>query len=385
MSMFSSLVGMLDKSSLGGIAHALGESEQSVSTGIESSIAAVLGGLAAKSEDPSSLRRILDLVPGTLGEVTGSQMASSVANPDSPLLSAGKGVMSGLFGNSESAVTNALSTQSGLRPGVTSTLLAMAVPMVMSFIGGRVRAERMTMGGLGSLLQRESGTFRSALPAGLRDQFWPQASTASTVVTQAVTKESSPAKWLSTLAITGLAMGFFWLFHHVPKSAIGTASRMATPTTRLGNFVERTLPDRVTLNVPENGVESRLLALIQNPAAKPDATTWFNFDRLVFDTGSKTLGPESQEQLNNIAAILVAYPNVHLKVGGYTDNVGNAEQNLQLSRDRANAVVAELVSKGISPDRLTAEGYGEQYPEAGNSTEEGRAQDRRVAMRVTQK
>ena len=304
---------------------------------------------------------------------------------NSPLLSAGNRVMSGLFGNSESAVTSALSTQSGLRPGVTSTLLAMAAPMVMSFIGQRVRDEGMTMGGLGSLLQRESGTFRSALPAGLRDQFWPQASTASTVVTQAWTEESSPAKWLSALAITGLAMGFFWLFHHVPKSAIGTASRMATPTTSLGNFVERRLPDRVTLNVPENGVESRLLAFIQNPAAKPDATTWFNFDRLVFDTGSKTLGPESQEQLNNIATILVAYPNVHLKVGGYTDNVGNAEQNLQLSRDRANTVVAELVSKGISPDRLTAEGYGEQYPEAGNSTEEGRAQNRRVAMRVTQK
>jgi OOP family OmpA-OmpF porin len=90
MSMYSSLVGMLDKSSLGGIASALGESEQSVSRGMESSIAAVLGGLAAKSEDPNSLRKILDFVPSTLGAVTGSQMASSVANPDSPLLSAGK-------------------------------------------------------------------------------------------------------------------------------------------------------------------------------------------------------------------------------------------------------------------------------------------------------
>ena len=139
MSMFSSLVGMLDKSSLGGIAGALGESEQSVSRGMESSIAAVLGGLAAKSEDPNSLRKILDLVPGTLGAVTGSQMASSVANPDSPLLSAGKRVMSGLFGNSESAVTSALSAQSGFGPGVTSTLMAMAGPMVMSFIGERVQ------------------------------------------------------------------------------------------------------------------------------------------------------------------------------------------------------------------------------------------------------
>ena len=229
MSMFSSLVGMLDKSSLGGIAGALGESEQSVSRGMESSIAAVLGGLAAKSEDPNSLRKILDLVPGTLGVVTGSQMASSVTNPDSPLLSAGKRVMSGLFGNSESAVTSALSAQSGLGPGVTSTLMAMAAPMVMSFIGGRVRAERMTMGGLGSLLQRESGTFRSALPAGLRDQFWPQASTASTVVTQAVTRESSPAKWLSALAITGLAMGLFCSFITCPSRLSGRPAAWRLP------------------------------------------------------------------------------------------------------------------------------------------------------------
>jgi hypothetical protein len=64
--MFSSLVGMLDKSSLSGIAHALGESEQSVSTGIESSIAAMLE-VDREVWDPSSLRRILDLAPGTLG------------------------------------------------------------------------------------------------------------------------------------------------------------------------------------------------------------------------------------------------------------------------------------------------------------------------------
>ena len=97
------------------------------------------------------------------------------------------------------------------------------------------------------------------------------------------------------------------------------------------------------------------------------------------------LRPGSQEQLNNIAAILAAYPNVRMKVVGYTDNVGSADQNLQLSRDRANTVVAELIRRGISPDRLVATGYGEQYPIAGNSTEEGRARNRRVSMQVTQK
>jgi OOP family OmpA-OmpF porin len=362
-SMFSSLLGMLDKPSLGGIASALGESEQSVSHGMESSIAAVLGGLAAKSEDPNSLRRILDLVPGTLGEVTGSQMASSVANRNSPLLSAGKRLMSGLFGNSESAVTSALSTQSGLRPGVTSTLIAMAAPMVMSFIGGRVRAEGMTMSGLGSLLQRESGTFRSALPAGLRDQFWPRASTASPVVAQALESEKPSTNWLPLLALAALIPALFWFYNHRPRPVIvhsvtvipppiapatGTANRIATEATDL---MKPRLPDNVDLR---------------------------------FDTGSARLRPESQARLDEIAGVLLANPNARMKVTGHTDSAGNAERNLQLSQKRANAVVAELVRKGISPDRIVAGGSGQRYPVADNSTAEGRAQNRRVSVGVTQ-
>jgi outer membrane protein OmpA-like peptidoglycan-associated protein len=153
----------------------------------------------------------------------------------------------------------------------------------------------------------------------------------------------------------------------------------------LGDFVKRTLPNNVALNVPENGVETRLLAFIRDSGATPDRTTWFDFDRLVFDTGSARLLPESQEQLDNVAAILLAYPNVRVKIGGYTDNVGGTEQNLRLSQSQANSVVAELVRKGVSPERLDAEGYGEQYPIADNSTEEGQAKNRRVSMRITEK
>ena len=74
-----------------------------------------------------------------------------------------------------------------------------------------------------------------------------------------------------------------------------------------------------------------------------------------------------------------------MKVGGFTDNVGSADRNLQLSRDRANTVVAGLVRKGVSSDRLAAEGYGEQNPVGDNSTVEGRTRNRRVSMMVTQK
>ena len=101
-----------------------------------------------------------------------------------------------------------------------------------------------------------------------------------------------------------------------------------------------------------------------------------------FDTGSARLRPQSQGQLDNIAVVLKSCPAVHLDVAGYTDDRGPAEANLRLSQNRANAVVAQLASKGVSPNRLNAEGYGEEDAIADNSTEQGRAQNRRAAVRV---
>jgi OOP family OmpA-OmpF porin len=359
-SLLTSLLDTLDQSSLGGIAGALGEPEQAVSRGMKSSIAAMLGGLASKSEDPSALGKIMDLVPKALpGDTTWSSVVNAVSDPNSPLISAGKRVLSSLFGTSQNAVTSAISGASGLRPSVTSTMMAMAAPMVMSFLGKGVRDEGMTMSGLGSLLQRESVTIRSALPTGLSDLFWPRTSmgaAASPVVVQAVERERSSFNWLPLLALAVLVPGLVWFFSHGHRTLptqirtipTGTANRVATD---LGDIAKPKLPENVDLR---------------------------------FDPGSTTLRPESQEQLNNIAANLTAYPDVRLKVGGYTDNVGSADRNLQLSQKRANSVMAELVRKGISPERITAEGYGQQDPVADNSTMEGRAQNRRVSVGVAQ-
>ncbi len=77
-------------------------------------------------------------------------------------------------------------------------------------------------------------------------------------------------------------------------------------------------------------------------------------------------------------AILEAHPTVRVTVAGYTDDQGDAETNLVLSQERAEAVVAYLVAGGIEPERLAAVGYGEENPIADNSTDEGRAQNRRI-------
>ena len=159
---------------------------------------------------------------------------------------------------------------------------------------------------------------------------------------------------------------------------------VSTPNKALGKFSIQKLTSGIELNIPEFGIENKLLTFIKGNAPV-DKETWFDFDRLLFQTGSATLEPQSQEQLKNIAEILKAHPNVNVKLGGYTDNTGNAASNLKLSQDRANSVRVELEKMDISKDRLEAEGYGQAHPVASNDTEEGRAKNRRISIRVTKK
>lgn len=168
------------------------------------------------------------------------------------------------------------------------------------------------------------------------------------------------------------------------KSTAADNATISTPNAKLGDFRLEKLTSGVELNLPEFGVENKLLAFIKSDKAV-DKETWFDFDRLTFETGSATLKGESREQLKNIAEVLKAYPNVNVKLGGYTDNTGDANSNLKLSNDRAQSVKAALQELGIDEDRLEAEGYGQEHPVAGNDTEEGRAQNRRISIRVTKK
>ena len=153
----------------------------------------------------------------------------------------------------------------------------------------------------------------------------------------------------------------------------------------LGKLMKRKLADGTELNVPEKGVENKLINFIEDKSKAVDKTTWFSFDRLLFETGKSTLKPESAEQVKNMAAILKAFPQVEIKLGGYTDNTGDAKKNLALSGERAKTVKAELVKLGINAKRMDAEGYGQEHPVADNATPEGRAQNRRIDVRVTKK
>ena len=99
-----------------------------------------------------------------------------------------------------------------------------------------------------------------------------------------------------------------------------------------------------------------------------------------FDSGKSTIKEESKPIVDQISQLLGAHPEIMLNIEGHTDNQGNNVSNQKLSENRAEAVMLALVAEGIGSERLSSTGFGEDRPIADNSTEEGRAKNRRVEL-----
>lgn len=212
-------------------------------------------------------------------------------------------------------------------------------------------------------------------------------------------RKNSRDRWLWPAAALAVVAGLFLVLTRLRdveprraslgEDAVGAMSEEAAagaaPMRDLGGPVRHQLIDRVVLTIPGRGVEAQLLAFLEDPNRLPDQTTWFELDRTVFEPGSATLASASADQLDALAAILRAWPTLTVKIGGYTDDSGDRAANRRLSRARAEAVRAALIEQGIPERRIEAEGYGEQFPVADNATAEGRARNRRVALRVIEK
>jgi len=103
---------------------------------------------------------------------------------------------------------------------------------------------------------------------------------------------------------------------------------------------------------------------------------------MLFDVNSTVIKPGGIDGLAKIADILNRYHEETITVKGHTDSTGSEAYNQDLSQRRANAVADFLVGKGVNPGRVTAIGYGESLPIAGNDTEAGRLQNRRVEIEI---
>ncbi|MFT3756942.1 MAG: OmpA family protein [Pseudoxanthomonas sp.] len=105
-------------------------------------------------------------------------------------------------------------------------------------------------------------------------------------------------------------------------------------------------------------------------------------DGVTFDFNSAALKPQFYPALNNVARILVEYNQTIVEVSGHTDSIGTDAVNQRLSEQRASSVSSYLVGQGVQQVRIESVGFGKQYPIADNSTDAGRAKNRRVEIRL---
>jgi len=103
--------------------------------------------------------------------------------------------------------------------------------------------------------------------------------------------------------------------------------------------------------------------------------------QIQFETGKTSILPESFPALDSVVYIMLAYPNINALVEGHTDNVGDDEENMLLSQERANSVLNYLTDRKVDPSRLSAQGFGETQPIKTNNTPEGRALNRRCVVK----
>lgn len=103
---------------------------------------------------------------------------------------------------------------------------------------------------------------------------------------------------------------------------------------------------------------------------------------VTFDVDSSAVKPQFRSTLNDVASTLVQYESTYIDVYGHTDSTGSDAYNQTLSERRAQSVSSYLSSQGVQSARLATRGYGESQPVASNTTEDGRAQNRRVEIRI---
>lgn len=383
----------------------LGESPQKTTTALGGAMPAILGGLMQKASTTQGATDLLGLIKNEGHDGSMLDNLSGLlggGNQTSDLVSMGGGLLSSIFGDKIGGLVSLISNISGLKSGSSSSLLSMAAPILMGVLGKQVTSQGLGVSGLANLLMSQKDSVKAALPAGmgsilnldgLGDFLGNAKSTVNDVEEEATGGISKLLPWILLAALLVGALYYWKSCRNTVETAVATVDSTATNMAQkvdssalaMAGALKKTLSTGVELNFGEKSIENELISFIEDNSKVVDKTTWFNFRDLKFETGSANIDSTSMNEVKNIAEVLKAFPAVNIKVGGYTDNVGNEASNMKLSAARAANVMSALVGMGIDKARLESEGYGSQHPVASNDTEEGKAQNRRIAVRVTKK
>lgn len=423
-SMFESVLGMITPEMTQSLAGRFGGPPSAIQHGLSAATAATLNGLAKNSSDSGFTDQVMQMV-----NRAGSQ---NIAANAASIASAGAGGAAGdlvnrfstlVFGPQQGHLAKLVSEHSDVSINAGSGLLKSAAGLVLGNLATRHSAGSFSSGTLASTLRTEGsnlasyvpGSFLARLGGTVGDGADRVSGSGSNVIHTRGPRQPTARSTRWIIPVVAVALGaalLGWLasrqgYNTRPSPALTEMPRSPGPTVTespanagpattvpragipsepsLANRENVSLPDGTDIRVPSDGVEARLVRYLQDSSARASEVTGFDFDRLLFDTGRATLQPQSNEQLDDVAAIMKAYPAVKIRVGGYTDNTGDPNANQKLSQERANSVMTALTQRGVDPSRLSARGYGDQNPVADNSTSEGRQKNRRISIRVAEK
>lgn len=404
-----------------------GESESGISKAIGGLLPAIVGGLANNSDNPGVLDAITNASSsGILGNLIGG--ASS-----SPVIS---NLLTSIFGDKISGIVNAIATYAGISNNSSSSLLNLVTGATVGSIGKYAADNNLDKSGISSLLGEQKGIVSSLLPAGLSLASlnlgsWFGGGTTTSHAEAApkpepkieVTRSTTSAgtnpdrnnnegggsiwKWLLPLLLLIAAAYFLWKQCDKKQTTTtttttdstgstadtaatitpaDTSASTATPVTKTDENIDL---NGVMLKGYKGGMEDQMITFLKSgdyKNAADDAALkdkWYDFDHVNFKMGSSTeLEAGSQGQLDNLVAILKAFPDAKIKIGGYTDKTGNEASNVKLSKARAEFIKAALAKAGVGTQVLEAEGYGSKFATVdAKASDAERAADRKMSVR----
>lgn len=389
----------------------LGESESGIGKAISGFLPAILGGFINQSNSSGVLDAITNVDSGSLlGDLVGGAKNNSLISSLLPLLLGGKS--NDLIGN--------VARFAGISETSSSSVLDTVTGASLGSIGKYVKDNQLGINDIPQLLNDQKGLLAGLVPAGLSLGSLGFGNLFSSVEEKIESiKESIPNpelpkfqnnepekggsiwKWLLPLIVLCL-LGWF-IFKQCDKKEASTPITAkgsdTLPVVDTSEAMAQLDPSQqvdidlkgVNLKGSANGMEMQMVDFLKSGAydkAANDETLkdkWYNFDRVNFKMGSSNeLEAGSSEQLDNLVAILKAFPETKVKIGGYTDKTGNEEANLKLSQDRATFIKNYLDKAGVGNQVAGAEGYGSQYATVSAAAPDAeRAKDRKMAVRFS--
>ena len=415
----------------------LGESESGISKAIGGLLPAVVGGLANNSNNPAVLDAISNApAQGVLGNLLGLASDNTWV----------QGLLTSIFGDKLSGLVNSIATYAGISGNSSASLLNLVTGATIGSVGKYAADNNLDQSGISGLLNDQKGIVSSLLPAGLSlaslnvgdwakgYKFDNDNDTIKTTPTTplpdpvqngekkievtksvadggtfpdrptAASEGGSIWKWLLPLLLLIAAAYFLW--KQCEKKETTTTTTVAGDTLSTSNDTAAmhndTAATMTTTRIDENidlngtslkgykgGMEDNMISFLKSgsyASAADDAALkdkWYDFDHVNFKMGSASeLETGSQGQLENLVAILKAYPDAKIKIGGYTDKVGNETANVKLSGERATYIKEWLAKQGVGSQVLGAEGYGGKFATVDASASDAeRAIDRKMSVR----